>query len=468
MKTRFFGLLWVALSLAGCAVGPDYKAPVMPLPEQFKESAALWQPVKVGSVDVRDSKTDWWSPYQDSQLSALLEKVAGANLSVAQVAAQYRQAEALLAGSRASWWPTLSGTVSSSRGAGVSGSTITTGSPVKVTDKLSATASWELDLWGRISRGVESNQAALEASEADLQAALLSAQVTLAQSYWQWQANQGQQKLLQDSVKAQARILEITEARRDGGIATAGDVAQAEAQLNSTRAQALDLEIQQAQLSHAIAVLQGQLPGATATLRVESLPELPRIPTVLPSRLVQARPDIVAAERRVAAANAQIGVAQAAYFPSLTLGGTGGYQDSTFKNIVSAPNRFWSVGPTLALTLFDGGARTATRRQAEAVHEQRAAAYRQVVLTAFQEVEDQLATLRVLAQEQDAQLRATDAARQSFQLAEHQYAAGTVSLLNVLTAQTTALNAERTLRDVQLRQLLASVALVKAVGGVWD
>lgn len=468
-------LMLCAVILSGCAVGPDYKKPAINVPETFRQAAVpdaelqkRWQPIDESALTASGPEPwwqRWWGLAAEHELAQALAQVAEANPNVAVVAAQFRQADAALSGSRASWWPSLSTSVSSSRGTGVAGSASTAGSPVRVTDRVSMSASWEIDLWGRIGRGVEGNQAALAASAADWQAAILSAQAAFAQAYVQWQANREQQVLLSNTVKAYARTLEINRARYEAGVVSRIEVMQAETQLNSTRAQSLDLGIQQAQLENAMAVLLGKAPVEFVPPVAQGLPNLPSMPAVLPAQLLLARPDVAAAERRVAAANAQIGVAQAAFFPTLTLGASTGYQDDTFKNIISAPNNFWSVGPSLALTLFDGGARSAAKAQAVAVHEQRTASYRQAVLTAFQEVEDQLAALKTLAAEEEALQQAAASAREALVLSESQYAAGTVAYLNVLTAQTTALAAERSLLELRLRRMLASVALVKAVGG---
>lgn len=464
-------------TLSGCAMGPDYKKPVLSTPDNFRQVKAVdpelskrWQAADVLRPAVAGQPwwAQWWQLPADHELAQRLAQVEKANPNVELVAAQYRQADALLSAAKAPWWPSLSTTVGSSRGQGVVSSTggVSTAGGVRVTDKVTATTSWELDLWGRISRGVESNEAALAASKADWQAAILSAQIAFAQAYLQWQANQSHQTLLTKTVAAYNRMLEITRSRYEAGVVPRTDVLQAESQLNTAKAQLLDLSIQQGQLEHSMAVLLGMAPAEFAVPSEIGLPSLPSLPAVLPSQLLLSRPDVAAAERRVAAANAQIGVAQAAFFPTLSLGGSLGYQQAnTFKDIVSAPNRYWSFGPTLALTLFDGGARSAAKAQAEAVHAQRTAAYRQTVLTAFQEVEDQLVSLRILAAEEDIQAASALAAEQVLRATEHQYAAGTVAYLNVTTAQASALTAERTLLDIKLRRLIASVTLIKAVGG---
>jgi len=332
---------------------------------------------------------------------------------------------------------------------------------------LSVTASWEADIWGRIGRNVEANEASAQAGQADVQSALLSAQATLVQTYFQLRANDAQQALLEETIIAYQRSLQITKNRYAAGVAGRVDVAQAEAQLKSTQAQAIDLGVQRAQFEHAIAALIGKPPADFAIARTNALPALPTVPPALPTALLERRPDIAGAERRMAAANAQIGVAQAAFFPALTLSGTGGYQNSSLANLLTLPSRFWSIGPALALTLFDGGARTAQKNSAIAGYDKAVATYRQTVLSAFQEVEDNLAALRVLADEATVQQAATQAAAEALALTENQYRAGTVSYLNVVTAQATALAAQRSSLDISARQLQANAVLFKALAGDW-
>jgi NodT family efflux transporter outer membrane factor (OMF) lipoprotein len=281
----------------------------------------------------------------------------------------------------------------------------------------------------------------------------------------QLRINDAQQRLLERTLTAYRRSHEITRNRYEAGVASQADVAQAETQLRSTEAQLVDLGIQRAQLEHAIAALLGKLPSEVQLPASESIPILPDVPLALPSALLERRPDIAAAERRVAAANAQIGVAQAAFFPSLSINASGGYQNNSFADILSAPYRFWSLGPTFALTLFDAGARSSAKEQAIAGYDKSVATYRQTVLTAFQEVEDNLVALRILANEKEIQKSATRAANEFQTLTNNQYLAGTVSFLNVATAQASALSAERSSLDILNRQLAATVGLVKALGG---
>jgi NodT family efflux transporter outer membrane factor (OMF) lipoprotein len=314
---------------------------------------------------------------------------------------------------------------------------------------------------------VESNRDAAQASAGDLASALLSAQATLAQSYFQLRVIDLDIGLLERSMEAYQKALDVTQNRYTAGVAQRSDVTQARTQLESTRAQLLDLGITRATLEHAIAVLIGKPPAALSIQRIDHLVAMPDVPLALPSELLERRPDIAAAERRAASANAQIGVAKAAYFPDLTLTGSGGYENTSFSKLFELPNRFWSVGPALAQTLFDGGARKYAQKQAIAVYDQNVAIYRQTVLTAFQNVEDDLATLKILAQEEIAERAAADAAAETLRITEQQYKAGTVDYLNVVAAQNASLTAERAARDITSRALTASVALLMELGGGW-
>lgn len=466
-------LLCALATLAGCAVGPDYQRPEVAAPAQFKESQG-W---KMAEPQDEAPRGSWWERYGDAQLNGLVAQVEISNQNVLAAAAQVRQAQAVLGAARAAYFPVVTGGFSASRAQGASASstssttatTTTTGSAsgVRTTDRLSLGASWEADVWGRIGRGVESNAASAQASAADLQAALLSAQATLVQSYVQLRVNDAQRRLLDETVAAYERSLQITRNRYAAGVAGRIDVAQAETQLKSTQAQAIDLGVQRAQLEHAIALLIGKAPADFALPPSATVPAPPAIPLALPSALLERRPDVAAAERRAAAANAQIGVAQAAFFPALTFSATGGYQNSGMSQLLTLPNRFWSLGPALALTLFDGGARSAQKEQAIALYDKSVATYRQAVLTAFQDVEDNLAGLRILADEAQVQREAASFAAESLRLTDNQYRAGTVSYLNVVIAQATALGAERSSLDITGRRLLASAALLKALGGDW-
>ena len=330
-----------------------------------------------------------------------------------------------------------------------------------------ATISWEADLWGRIGRTVESNQAAAEASAADLQSALLSIQSLLVQTYFQLRINDIQRQLLEQTAIAYQKSLNITQNRYSAGIAGRSDVVQAETQLKAIQAQALDLGVERAQFEHAIAVLIGKAPSNFTLKPSTVVPVLPELPPGFPSELLERRPDIAAAERRVQAANAQIGVAQAAFFPSLILGASTGYQSSVLADLLSSSQQIWSIGPNIAVALFDGGLRASQKEQAIALYNKSVADYRQTVLTGFQEVEDQLSTLRILHEEAKVQQAAKLAAQESVMLFHNQYKAGTVSYLNVVTAQASALDAEIRSLNITGRSLVASAILLKALGGDW-
>ena len=332
---------------------------------------------------------------------------------------------------------------------------------------MGANAGWDADLWGRVRRTVESNEASAAASAADLEAVRLLVQSELVINYLQLRVQDTQKKLLDESAAAFAKSLQLTQNRYKAGLAGRVDVAQAEAQLKSTQAQAIDTGVQRAQLEHAIAVLLGASPAEFALPAAVVKAVVPAIPTGLPSDLLERRPDIAGAERRVAAANAQIGVAKAAFYPSLILSGNAGFQSSSFARWLTVPSRVWSLGPDLALSIFDGGQRKALTDQAIASYDASVATYRQTVLVAFQDVEDNLAALRILEQESQVQNEAVNAARQSVELTVNQYKAGIVSYLNVVTVQTTLLSNERTALALLGRRLTAAAQLVRALGGGW-
>jgi NodT family efflux transporter outer membrane factor (OMF) lipoprotein len=466
MKT-FIPLL--VLLLAGCAVGPDYHKPDVATPAAYKE-AGDW---KAAEPKDEAPRGNWWEIYGDAELNGLVSQVAISNQNVAAAAAQYRQALALLGVAQAGYYPTVSAGVTASRGRGTSTSTTSTstatpGAPVINTIRPSLTASWEPDIWGQIRRNVESNQATAQASKADLQSALLSAQGTLVQSYFQLRIDDEERRLLGQSLSAYERSLQITRNRYQAGVAGRVDVAEAETQLKTTQAQAIDLGVQRAQLEHAIAVLIGKAPADFHIDPANGLPSLPDVPAALPSALLERRPDIAGAERRMAAANAGIGVAQGAFFPALTLSGTSGFQNSSLSQLLTLPNRFWSVGASAAMTVFDAGAHSAQKESAVAAYDQSVASYRQTVLAAFQEVEDNLAALRQLTEEAAAQQSATQSATEALTLTENQYKAGTVSYLNVIILNAAALNAQQSNLNIAGRRLIANAALVTALGGNWQ
>lgn len=478
MNSTFRHLPWRALRpvacaallafLAACASGPDYQRPSVDVPAAFKEADG-WQVTQ--AVDPA-SRGPWWSVYGDAQLDELVAQVAVSNQTVVAAEASVRQAQAALGAANAAYLPTLSADLSSTRSRNSSnGNNTSSGGQAgrtSTSNRIALAADWEIDLWGRVRRGAEAGRADVQASQADLQGALLSAQSALVESYLQLRVNEAQQALLRQSLENNEKAVRITRNRFDAGVADRADVLAVESQWQATQAQAIDLRAQRAQLEHAVAMLIGKAPAQFSLPATGVLPQLPGVPVALPATLLQRRPDIAAAERRVASANAQIGVAQAAFFPALTLGASTGYQANTWSQILDAPNRIWSVGPALAATLFDGGARQAQKDQTVAAYDRTVAQYRQAVLTGFQEVEDSLATLAVLKEEAEVQRQANESAQESLQLTLNQYQAGTVGLLNVLTSQTSALAQSRTVLDLTGRRLIASATLLKALGGIWE
>ncbi len=462
---RRLALLVAALSLGACTLGPDYQRPSLPLADAFRQAEG-WKPATPADALQRG---DWWQLYGDAELDALVGRLNLANQDLAAAQAQYRQARALVRSTRAQLFPILSGSAGASRGAqGSSSDSGNFGTGVGERYDLGLNASWEADLWGRLRRSVEASRANLEASAADLAAARLSLQAELVQTYLQLRVIDEHRRLLAQTVEAYARSLRLTENQYRAGIVPKSDVTQALTQLRSTQALAIDLEWQRAQIEHAIAVLVGVPPSELRIAEREDIPPLPEVPLALPSQLLERRPDIAAAERRVMVANAEVGVAEAAWYPDLTLSASGGYAGSSFANLISVPNRFWSLGPQMALTLLDFGSRRAEVERAEASYEQTVADYRQTVLQGFREVEDYLVQLRVLAQEAVVQREALEAAQESLRLIENQYRAGTVDYLSVATVQTTALNNRRTNLTLLGDRLTASVLLIAALGGGWQ
>ena len=459
----------LALSLGACTLGPDYQRPALPQAAEFKEAEG-WKAAAPADLLQRG---DWWTLFGDAQLDALVGRLNVSNQNLAAAEAQYRQARALVRGARSQLFPTVGGSAGATR-AGQGASSVSGGQNsagaggVSESYSVGLDASWELDVWGRLRRNLEANRASMQASAADLAAVRLSLQSELVQTYLQLRVMDEQQRLLNQSVEAFARSWRLTQNQYDAGIVPKSDVTQALTQLRSTEAQALDLQWQRAQMEHAIAVLTGVPPSELNIAERDDIPELPAVPLALPSQLLERRPDIASAERQVIAANAQIGVAEAAWYPDLTLSASGGYQNSSFGNLLSLPNRFWSLGPQLALTLLDFGARRADLEAAEAAYDQTVANYRQTVLDSSREVEDNLVQLRVLAAEAVVQRQALEAAQESLRLIENQYRAGTVDFLSVATVQTSALNNERTYLTLLGDQLTATVQLIAALGGGWN
>jgi NodT family efflux transporter outer membrane factor (OMF) lipoprotein len=463
MKAR-----WVILFtlLSGCAVGPDYRRPETPTAQAFRETPAGWK-----QAEPRDEieRGRWWQLFGDAQLDGLIAKIDVSNQTLAASEAQYRQALAAVGISRAALFPSVDANAGVTRSRSP-GSTLggTTAGRSFTTYSGDLAASWEPDLWGRVRRGIESSQAAAQASAGDVGAARLSLQAQLATSYFQLRALDAQKRLFDETLAALGKSLELTQNRYKVGVAAKADVVQADAQLKSTLVQAVDLGVQRAQLEHAIAVLTGVAPSQLTLSPVQNYATpIPEIPPGLPSALLERRPDVAAAERRVAASNAQIGVAKSAFFPQLTLSASYGVRSLDTATLFTAPARLWSIGPAIAQSIFDAGLRRAQTDQAIAAYDATVANYRQVTLTAFQDVEDNLAALRILEDEARSEEEAVQAARLSLSLVLNQYKAGTVSYLNVVTAQTALLNEERNAVGIQGRRLAAAVALIRALGGGW-
>lgn len=455
-----------ALMFSGCANTTRVAAPEPdPAPLSFKEIGP-WQQADAGTraITVPDR---WWQLFNDPVLDDLQSRLVVGNQNLRAVLTQVTQARAALSSNQAARLPTLGLNASATRGDSLN-SDNSGSQPPRNTVSLSGTAAWELDLWGRLSHGVEGAQASYQASLQDLAAARLSAQSTLAQTYFALRTAEAQQALIERSIAVYQRSLELTQARHQSGVAPLTDVLQAQTQLRTAQAQGIEAGAQRAQLEHAIAVLLGQAPSTLSLAATAGLPEAPTVPSLLPSTLLERRPDINASAQRVRAAYAQIGVARSAYFPSITLGATAGYRNSALEGLLSAPHRFWSLGPALALALFDGGARRAATEQAQASADQATANYRQTVLNALQEVEDNLVLTARLRQEADLQREALGFALRNLEITQDQYRVGTVSYLNVVTAQSTALVSERTLLDVRARQLTAASHLLRNIAGRWD
>ncbi len=449
-------------ALAGCAVGPDYQRPDAPVGEHFREARVegAWKTAQPADLQARGA---WWAAFNDGVLDELMRGLNTQNFSVQQAEARVRQAQAALSNARSGLFPQVNGTAASTRRGSGSGQTSQSGS----TYDLNANVSWEVDLWGRIRRQVESGDASLQASAADMAATRLSLQSQLAQTYFQYRSAESAERLLDQTVQAYERSLQINQNRLDAGFSAQSDVAAALSQLEGARTQRLALNREKAGYQHALAVLVGRPPSQFELVPHAPWPVVPDIPVGLPSSLLERRPDVARAERRMAQANAEIGVAKAAWFPSLKLNASGGFSSSDLSEWLTAPARVWSLGPSLALTLLDFDARRAKVAQAEAGYDEQVAAYRQTVLTALKEVEDALSDLNGLGLEQASQARALAAARESLQLTRNQFDAGLVDYLSLAQTETTAFSAERQALDLESQRLRAAVKLLVALGGGW-
>jgi len=474
----------IASLLAACAVGPDYKRPTADVPSKYKENASWHEDWATAEPADAFKRGAWWEIFGDAKLNELEAQVDGANQSLAQAEAQYRQAAALVSQARASYFPTLSVSASATRSGrnsdngsiitgtgtvigGTTGST-TTGARIGNQYSLPVSASWEPDLWGRVRRQVEQQAGNAQASAATFESTRLSLHAQLAQDYFQLRIVDEQKRLLEDTVAAYRKSLQLTQNQYNVGVAARSDVVQADTQLKQAQVQAIDLGVSRAQLEHAIALLIGKTPAEFSLDQVKFDIKPPAIPVGVPSQLLQRRPDVAVAERQAMSANAQIGVAESAYFPTLSLSASAGFQSSSFSKWLTAPSRFWSLGPELAETIFDGGLRHAQTAQARAAYDGAVANYREVSLAAFQNVEDNLSGLRVLEAESAAQADAVAAAEEALKITLNQYRAGTVSYLNVITSQATAYSNERNAISILGNRLTDSVGLIEAIGGGWD
>jgi len=464
----------LALLCGGCKVGPNYHRPDAPAAPAFKEDQG-WKPAAPAQIPADDA---WWSIYQDPLLDGLERQVVVSNQNLKAAEAAYRSALAQVGIDRGPLLPSigLNGVnTRSGGGSGLSqgvttgtGTTVSTSGKARSIYSAGAQGSWQIDVWGRIRRLVESDVARAQASAADLAAARLSAQATLAQDYFQLRAADEQHRLYAQSIQAFETSLTIAQNQVKAGITTLADVYSAQTELDSTRAADVSVELTRAKLLHAIAVLTGKPPEELAIDSGTLTSTVPVVPAGVPSELLQRRPDVAASERTMASANALIGVAEAAWFPSVTLSGSYAFTSTSLGGLFSAGNSLWSFGPTLTETLFNGGARLASNRQARANYDEAVATYRQTVLSAFQAVEDDLSGLRVLEQQAQLQSTAVEDARKSEDLTLNQYKSGIVVYTVLLTAQTTRLAAQINLLGIRSQQLVSSVDLVSQLGGGWN
>lgn len=473
-------LFAASILLTGCVVGPNYHRPSVQAPPAYKEGssgAASVPPPQIPNGGWKSAqpsdgllKGKWWEIYRDPQLNALEEKIAVGNQTLRASTARYMQAREQVRVARADYYPTLNAGVSASRTRQSNNRPqYSRTSPSNYNDLvLQGQVGWEPDFWGRIRRNVEAAGAYAQASAADLANIELSIRAELAMDYFELRGLDLQKQLLDNTVVDYQHALDLTERRFRSGVATDADVALAQTQLETTRGQDIDVSVARAQYEHAIATLIGE-PASTFSLAPSPLvSQIPSIPTGVPSQLLERRPDIAAAERRAAAANAQIGFAMSAFYPTITLGGTGGFESRYPGTWIQGPSSLWSLGGSAIETLFDAGRRRALTQQARDTYEANVADYRQSVLMSFQEVEDQLSTLRILETEAATEQNAVAAAERSLSISTLRYKGGVTSYLEVLTAENAKLQNQRTEADVLTRRFSASVQLIRALGGGWD
>jgi NodT family efflux transporter outer membrane factor (OMF) lipoprotein len=463
--------------LAGCTVGPNYQRPAaVPDAPEWKENAppppnppnGTWKQAEPSDQVLRGQ---WWELYGDAQLNALEDKVAISNQTLKAATEQYFQAREQVRIARSQYYPTLSAgpSISRTKESNNQPNTVPGQTHYEYNEfSIGGQAQWQPDFWGQVRRTVEQSRASAQASAAQLANVELSVRAELATDYFQMRGLDSQKELLDNTVKSYEQFLQLTQVRFKGGVATDVDVAEAQTQLEQTRAQDVDVGVARAQYEHAIATLIGVSPSTFSMPPMPLGEQIPQIPVGMPSQLLERRPDIANAERQADAANAQIGIAIAAYYPNISLTGTGGMLSGSAGTWIQGPSAMWSLGASAVELLFDAGRRHAITEQARDAYEQQVANYRQSVLNAFQEVEDNLAALRILDQESDVQARAVAAARHSLDLSTSRYKGGVTTYLEVLTAQTVQLSNERTQADITTRQYVASVQLILALGGGWD
>jgi NodT family efflux transporter outer membrane factor (OMF) lipoprotein len=456
------------LLLPSCRVGPNYGRPPAPAPPAYKElpppnspQAAEWAPAQPNDALARGK---WWEIYNDPELNSLEEQVSVSNQNLLQAEAQFREAKFAVKIARANLYPTVSAAPSivNSRSAAANNGTQYTNYDLPVD------LSYQADIWGSIRRSIQANAEAAQVSDAQLENARLSYQAELAQDYFELRGTDGEKELLGTTVKSYQDYLKLTQDRFNSGVASGSDVAQAQTQLETARAELIDYDVARAQYEHAIAVLTGKAPAELSISYSPIKITPPPVPVGIPSTLLERRPDIATAERQMAEANEQIGIAQVAYYPTLSISAAAGLGSTAFLKWISWPSRFWSVGPELAETIFDAGRRRATVNQTMAAYDATVANYRQTVLTAFQQVEDNLAALRVLENEAQAENDAVQAAQNSLDISTYQYKAGVVNYLTVITEQAILLQDQEQALNILTRRMSSSVLLIEALGGGWN
>jgi NodT family efflux transporter outer membrane factor (OMF) lipoprotein len=472
-RARLFTVFVLLIALSACSVGPKYTKPEVPAPPAYREQppdefkeAQGWKTAQPSDVF---TKGEWWRIFGDPELDELESQVDISNQTIKAAEARFRQSRALIQAARSRLFPTVGASPAVTGNQLSSNRALPTPTQNAYTDlMLPVDASYELDVWGRVRRSITAARAEAQATAADLETLRLSLHAELALDYFELRSLDAQKRLLDDTLISYQKAVDLTKNRYDEGLASGAELAQARTQLETTRAQEIEIGVERANFEHAMAVLTGKTPAEL------SLPERPLsatppvIPVGLPSELIERRPDVAAAERRVAEANEQIGIAHAAFFPTLMLTATGGFEGGSLVNWLAWPSRFWAIGPSAVQTAFDAGRRRALATSAAENYDALVSGYRQTTLDAFRQVEDSLSTLRTLEEEASAQHAAVEQARRSLELAMNRYKGGLVTYLEVVSAQTIALQNERTAVDVLRRRMLSSVLLIKALGGGWD